>query len=138
MFHVVLITRGQTILFFCKSAELGLVKIWHDFSNKEVLKVKLAKNHFIKNVLVNFNSSLKKIRKIRIVFYRENSLSKSNFGTFWRDLALQRMCKKNTLSSGNQYHMGYLILTTSPWSIFPWITLLNILEMSLNHWHVYF
>ena len=37
-----------------------------------------------KNVLVNWYSSMKrKLRKIRISFYVENSLWKSNFGTFW-------------------------------------------------------
>ena len=56
---------------------------------------------------------------------------------FWRGLALglyhiisnietylaPRICKKkNALSSGYQCHMGHLILTNSPWSIFPWIT----------------
>ena len=35
---------------------------------------------------------------------------------------------KNALSSGYQVLMGHLILTTSPWSILTWITLLRRIE----------
>ena len=42
------------------------------------------------------------------------------------------ICKKikNALSPGYQDLMGHLILTTSPWSILTWITLLQILDPS--------
>ena len=43
----------------------------------------LSKNINTKNVLQNFYSSMKKIRKIWIIFNVENWLWKSDFGTFW-------------------------------------------------------
>ena len=43
------------------------------------------------------------------------------------------ICKKNknALSSGYQDLMGHLILTTSPWSILTWITLVSSVEQHL-------
>ena len=47
------------------------------------------------NVLLNWYSSMKKkMRKIRMIFYIENWLWKSNFGTFWQ-LALIQNSKFN-------------------------------------------
>ena len=44
------------------------------------------------------------------------------------------ICKKikNALSSGYQVLMGHLILTTSPWSILTWITLLYSISSVAN------
>ena len=75
----------------------------------------------------------KKIGKIRMIFDIENSLWKSNFGTFWQGLAL-RICKKINfhLSSGYYFTIGHLILTTRPWFIQPWITLLWVMLTTIN------
>ena len=61
-------------IFVSPSAD-SLSKIGHHFSNKAVLKLKLAKNAFyIKGApkLIFFNE--KKIRKIQMIFDVENSL----------------------------------------------------------------
>ena len=60
---------------FGSSSGDGTSKIGHDFSNKRVLKLKLQKKVFTKNVPLNNNSSLKKkFRQNRMIFDIENSL----------------------------------------------------------------
>ena len=49
-------------------------KIGHDFSNTVDQNLKLSKNNFNKNVLLNYVVHLKKIKKIRMIFDIENSL----------------------------------------------------------------
>ena len=68
--------------------KLDMILVINWFWNWSYQKIILTKN-----VLLNSYSSLKKkCRKIRMIFDIENSLWKSNFGTFW-GLALQ-ICKK--------------------------------------------
>ena len=57
-----------------------------------------------KNVFLNSYSTLKKSRKIQMIFVIENSLSKPNFGTFWYSPALLISKKiSNALFFGYQY-----------------------------------
>ena len=60
-------------------------------------------------MLLDPDSSLKKINRFRWFLTENILLWKSNFGTFWCGLAVRNF-KKNALSSGYQYHMGHLIL----------------------------
>ena len=61
-----------------------LSKIWNHFSNKVFKKLFYQKMSLTKNVLLNWYSSMKKKRKIWMIFDIENWLWKSNFGTFWQ------------------------------------------------------
>ena len=82
--------------------------------------MKLKKNKCNKKVLLNSYSTLKKkIRKIRMIFDIGNSLWKSNFSTFWQDLA------PRIGTNWKCFVMGQLNLTTSPWSVLTWNTLMS-------------
>ena len=67
-------------------------------------------------------------QQLKIVSDQEY-LGMCNWESFlvWNLLSFEnsKLCKKNALSSGYQYLMGHSILITRPWSIFPWITLMN-------------
>ena len=53
--------------------------------NKVISKLILSKNVNNKNVLINWHSAMKKkLRKIRMIFDKENWLWKSDIGTFWQ------------------------------------------------------
>ena len=66
--------------------KIGLVascqKLGIILENKVIWKLMLSKKVNNKNVLLNSYSSVKKIRKIPMIFDIENLLWKSNFGTF--------------------------------------------------------
>ena len=71
-------TCPKKLLNFESWCRVELSKIRHHFSTKVILKLNLSKN-----VLLNWYSSMKKLRKILMIFDIKNWLWTSNFGTFW-------------------------------------------------------
>ena len=68
-------TVGQKVPILDFQSEFSMSKIGGHFSNKAVLKLKLAKNAFYKkgaSKLIFFNENF--FRKIRMIFDIENSL----------------------------------------------------------------
>ena len=77
------ITQGNywilriSVLANCQ--KLGIILVIKWFKNWFYQKMPITKN-----VLLNWYSSMKKKRNIRMIFDIENWLWKSNFGTFWQ------------------------------------------------------
>ena len=60
----------------------SLPKIGHDFSIKRVQKIEVIKKNLTKNVLLLGFFIEKKIRKLRMIFDIENSLSQNTLFSF--------------------------------------------------------